>query len=148
MIECLAVLFTFPSKCCTVLCGTCCKLPLTSVCNIINQPIPQNQSEIMSRSYVNLADVTTKCLLNGETQVFVCVIELKYGSCPAFGKLGKKNSIASSGMWLQTSFTSVPNTSAEQLGTRTHRTTTAQPVQKSFRNWGPRGTKAINCVWS
>lgn len=44
----------------------------------------------MSRSYVNLADVTTKCLLNGETQVFVCVIELKCGSCPAFGKLWKK----------------------------------------------------------
>lgn len=44
----------------------------------------------MSRSYVNLADVTTKCLLNGQTQVFVCVIELKCGLCPAFGKLEKK----------------------------------------------------------
>jgi len=50
----------------------------------------------MSRSYVNLADVTTKCLLNGETQVFVCVIELNYGLCPAFGNLwGKKKSVAS-----------------------------------------------------
>lgn len=71
--------------------GTCCKFPLTSVCNIINKKqTPQIQSEIMSRSYVNLAGVTTKCLLNGETQVSVCVIELKYGLYPAFGKLWKK----------------------------------------------------------
>lgn len=96
MIECLAVLFTFLFKCCTVLCGTCCKFPLTSVCNIINknQQTPQKQSEILSRSYVNLADVTTKCLLNGETQVFVCVIESEYGLCPALEKLWKKNSVA------------------------------------------------------
>lgn len=45
----------------------------------------------MSRSYVNLADVTTECLLNGEIQFLVCVIELEYGLCPAFGKCwGKK----------------------------------------------------------
>lgn len=43
----------------------------------------------MSRSYVNLADVTTKCLLNGEIQFLVCVIELEYGLCPAFGKCWK-----------------------------------------------------------
>lgn len=44
----------------------------------------------MSRSYVNLADVTTKCLLNGEIQFLVCVIELEYGLCPAFGKCWEK----------------------------------------------------------
>ena len=38
MIECLAVLFTLLLKHCTVLCGTCCKFPLTSVCNGIKNP--------------------------------------------------------------------------------------------------------------
>lgn len=31
-----------------------------------------------------------QCLLNGETQVFVCVIELEYGLCSALGKPWKK----------------------------------------------------------
>lgn len=59
----------------------------------------------MSRSYVNLADVTTKRLLNGETQVFVCVIEFKTWLMSCFWKtLGKKKSVANEQWNVMTNF--------------------------------------------